>query len=59
MTIKSTINYEYIRLFAAASFAYLWRKIENDQPFSDYLFDWKERDTNELEMLVPAFMSVK
>jgi hypothetical protein len=23
MTIKSTINYEYIRLFAAASFAYL------------------------------------
>ena len=37
------------------SFAYLLRKIENYQPFIDYLFDWRERDENELESLALVF----
>ena len=55
MMNDSTTNYEYIRSFAAESFAYLLRKIENYQPFIDYLFDWKERDENELESLAMVF----
>ena len=54
-TNTSTTNYEYLRSFAAESFAYLLRKIENYQPFIDYLFDWRERDENELESLALVF----
>ena len=43
MTNTFTTNYWYIRWFAAESFAYILRKIENYQPFIDYLFDWRER----------------
>ncbi|CAF3686081.1 unnamed protein product [Rotaria sordida] len=50
-----TTNYEYIRSFAAESFAYLLRKIENYQSFIDYLFNTKERDENELDSLVLVF----
>ena len=50
-----TRNYEYIRSFAAESFAYLLRKIDNYQSFIDYLFDTKERDENELESLSLVF----
>lgn len=50
-----TTNYEYIRSFAAESFAYLLRKIENYQSFIDYLFDNKERDENEIESLGLVF----
>ncbi|CAF3023094.1 unnamed protein product [Rotaria socialis] len=50
-----TTNYEYIRSFAAESFAYLLRKIENYQSFIDYLFDRKERDDNEIESLALVF----
>ena len=55
ITNTSTTNYEYIRSFAAESFAYLLRKIENYQPLIDYLFDWKERDENEIESLALVF----
>jgi hypothetical protein len=59
MTNTSTTNYDYIRSFAAESFAHLLRKIENDLPFIDYLFDPKERDKNKLEMFALVFMSGK
>jgi len=55
MTNTSTANYEYIRSFAAESFAYLLRKIENYRPFIDFLFDWKIRDENEIESLALVF----
>lgn len=51
----TTKNYEYIRSFAAESFAYLLRKIENYQPFVDYLFDRRERDEDEIESLALVF----
>ncbi|CAF4163584.1 unnamed protein product, partial [Adineta steineri] len=52
LTNTLTTNYEYIRSFAAESFAYLLRKIENYQSFIDYLFDRKQQcDENELESL--------
>lgn len=50
-----TTNYEYIRSFAAESFAYLLRKIENYEPFIDYLFDKKDCDESELESLALVF----
>ncbi|CAF5024356.1 unnamed protein product, partial [Rotaria sp. Silwood1] len=50
-----TTNYEYIRSFAAESFAYLLRKIENYQTFIDYLFNTIERDENELDSLALVF----
>ncbi|CAF2320307.1 unnamed protein product [Rotaria sp. Silwood2] len=50
-----TTNYEYIRSFAAESFAYLLRKIENYQSFIDYLFNTTERDENELDSLALVF----
>lgn len=54
-TNTHTSNYEYIRSFAAESFAYLLRKIENYQSFVDYLFDRRERDADELESLALVF----
>ena len=50
-TKSNTKNFGYIRSFAAESFGYLLRKIENYQPFIDYLFDLKEKDENEIESL--------
>ena len=55
LTNTLTTNYEYIRSFAAESFAYLLRKIENYQSFIDYLFDRKDRDENEVESLAIVF----
>ncbi|CAF1466739.1 unnamed protein product [Adineta steineri] len=56
LTNTLTTNYEYIRSFAAESFAYLLRKIENYQSFIDYLFDRKQQcDENELESLALVF----
>ena len=50
-----TNNSEYIRSFAAESFAYLLRKIENYQPFIDYLFDKQDQDEDQLESLALVF----
>ena len=50
-----TNNYEYIRSFAAESFAYLLRKIEIFPPFIDYVFSGKEREQNELDSLALVF----
>ena len=50
-----TTNFEYIRSFAAESFAYLLRKIENYQPFIDYLFSRTEITDDELESLGLVF----
>jgi len=41
--------------FAAESFAYLLRKIENYQSFIDYLFNQKELNQDELDSLVLVF----
>jgi U3 small nucleolar RNA-associated protein 20 len=50
-----TTNSEYIRSFAAESFAYLLRKIENYQSFLDYLFNRKELNQDELDSLALVF----
>ncbi|CAF0872294.1 unnamed protein product, partial [Didymodactylos carnosus] len=65
---SANTNQQYIRTFAAESFAFLLRKIENFQPFIDYLFDQRlvginkdenqslhTDDDNELECLSLLF----
>ena len=50
-----TTNTEYIRSFAAESFGYLLRKIENYQPLIDYLFNRNDSTEDELDSLALVF----
>lgn len=52
---SSTNNAEYIRSFAAESFAYLLRKIENYQSLIDYLFNRTNLSEDEYESLALVF----
>ena len=52
---SSTNNTEYIRSFAAESFAYLLRKIENYQSLIDYLFNRPNLPEDEYESLALVF----
>ena len=52
---SSTNNAEYIRSFAAESFAYLLRKIENYQSLIDYLFNRTNLTEDELDSLALVF----